>query len=177
MKTPGFIKIKYILPFIAGIVFAILCFISLNAAMGPVSKSEYCGSSCHEMSTAYQSWELSNHGSNSRGITVNCIDCHLPSKDHYFSYMFAKARAGAKDVLVHHFGSEYDLEKIKTRVRDNIPNSRCLKCHDNLLALPVSSASRIPHQSVINQPDLEENRCIKCHENAGHERDSKLFTE
>lgn len=168
---------KYLPCFVAGIVFAIVCFVGLNAAMKPVSTSEYCGSNCHEMSTAYQSWELSSHGSNTRGITVNCVDCHLPSKDNYFTYMFAKARDGAKDVLMHHFGPEYDLEKIRSRVRDEIPNQRCLNCHDNLLARPVKSASRIAHRQVLNNPDRQQSRCVNCHENAGHERHSKIFTE
>jgi hypothetical protein len=32
------------LTFPAGFIFAVLCFVALNAAMEPVSKSEYCGS-------------------------------------------------------------------------------------------------------------------------------------
>ena len=40
--------------FIAGLVFALLCFIGINAAMEPVSKSTYCGTACHEMNISYQ---------------------------------------------------------------------------------------------------------------------------
>jgi len=40
---------KRILTFLAGVIFAMLCFVALNAAMVPVSTSEYCGSKCHEM--------------------------------------------------------------------------------------------------------------------------------
>ena len=79
--------------FLAGFVFALLCFVALNAAMVPVSKSEYCGSKCHEMNTAYLTWELSPHGSNSKGIRVECIDCHLPEKEKYFAHITAKAYA------------------------------------------------------------------------------------
>ena len=177
MKKPLIIYVKYILLFFSGIVFALLCFISLNAAMKPVSKNEYCGTNCHEMKTAYQSWELSVHGSNSYGITVDCADCHLPSKDNYFTYTSAKAYAGAKDTLIHYFGPDYDVEKTRAHVLDSIPNQRCLNCHDNLLGKPAKSASRIAHQQVMNNPDAEESRCVNCHGNAGHERDSKLFTE
>ena len=84
---------KYGQIFIAGFAFAIICFIVLNLAMEPVSTSEYCGSKCHEMNTAYQSWELSTHGSNVKGIRVACIECHLPPKDRYFSHIIAKAYA------------------------------------------------------------------------------------
>ena len=109
-KLFGRVK-KRIPMFTVGFVFAIVCFLVLNAAMEPVSKSEYCGSECHEMRTAYQSWELSVHGGNELGYRVECIDCHLTSKDHYFSHVVAKGYAGAKDVYVHHFGDEYDVEK------------------------------------------------------------------
>ena len=83
--------------FLAGLAFAILCFVGLNAAMAPVSTSEYCGSTCHEMNTAYLSWELSPHGANAHGVRVECVDCHLPPKEKYFAHIVAKAYAGAKD--------------------------------------------------------------------------------
>ena len=73
------------LTFLAGLIFALLCFVGLNLAMKPVSSSEYCGSKCHEMTTAYQSWELTIHGANNKGIRVECIDCHLPPKEKYFT--------------------------------------------------------------------------------------------
>lgn len=42
----GIIRVirKYRLPFLAGIAFAVLCFIGINAAMGPASRPEFCGS-------------------------------------------------------------------------------------------------------------------------------------
>ena len=61
---------KRISTFLAGFVFAFLCFVALNAAMVPVSKSEYCGGKCYEMNKAYLAWELSSHGTNSKGIRV-----------------------------------------------------------------------------------------------------------
>lgn len=158
-----------------GFVFAILCFVALNAAMEPVSKSEYCGGQCHEMNTAYQSWELSVHGSNKYGFRVECIDCHLPAKDSYFSHITAKAYEGGKDLYKHYFGEEYNLEKQRRDVLDHIPNKRCQHCHDDLLGKASGSSARTAHQAVIADPDKPENRCVECHENAGHERQSKIF--
>ena len=84
--------------FFIGIVFAMLCFIVIEAAMKPTSKSQFCGSQCHEMQVAYQSWELSVHGTNKYGIQVGCVDCHLPPKEkEYFAHIFAKAYEGGKD--------------------------------------------------------------------------------
>jgi cytochrome c nitrite reductase small subunit len=168
---------KRILTFLAGLIFAVLCFIVLNAAMAPVSTSEYCGSKCHEMNTAYLSWELSPHGANSHGIRVECIDCHLPPKDKYFTHITAKAYAGIKDIYKHHFGPAYDAERMRKKVLEHISNQICLHCHDNLLGKPGSSAARIAHTSVLAEPDAPENRCVQCHEEIGHQRQSKLFSQ
>lgn len=164
------------LVFFAGIVFAVLCFLGINLGMKPVSTSEYCGSKCHEMNVAYQSWELTEHGANHYGIRVECIDCHLPSKDKYFRHLAAKAYEGAKDVYMHHFGGEYDVEAHRKKVAKTIPSQRCLNCHDDLLGKPGSGGARSAHTAVLNEPDLSEHRCVKCHENAGHERHVKLFS-
>jgi len=175
MKIFGMVR-KHGLTFLAGIIFAILCFLGLNVAMVPVSKSEYCGGKCHEMNTAYQTWELSVHSANKSGIRVECIDCHLPKKDKFFTHITAKAYAGIKDVYKHHFGGEYDTEKTRTKVLEHISNQRCLNCHNALLARPSNPAARIAHVATLNVPDSAEHRCIKCHENAGHERQNKLFS-
>ena len=167
---------KRALTFFAGFAFALLSFVALNAALVPVSKSEYCGSKCHEMNTAYLTWELSSHGMNANGIRVECIDCHLPPKDEYFSHVAAKAYEGARDIYKHYFGGEYNGEKIRQRVLDNISNQRCLHCHDDLLGKPGSSAARIAHTAISVQPEAPENKCVECHEDVGHQRQNKLFT-
>ena len=178
MKIKGLFRKfrKYGIGFFFGIVFALLCFVGLNTAMKPVSKSEYCGSTGHEMNTAYRTWELSAHGTNEYGFRVECVDCHLPPKEDYFSHMIAKMYEGGKDVYKHHFGGEYNVEKIRSKVLEHISPKRCLRCHDDLLARPSTSGARKAHTASLNAPDKVEYRCIKCHENAGHERQNKLFS-
>ena len=161
--------------FFAGIAFAVVCFIALNAAMVPVSTSQYCGGKCHEMNAAYLSWELSPHGANAHGIRVECTDCHLPPKEEYFAHVAMKAYEGAKDVYVHYLGDPYDLEESRKRVLSRLPNRRCLHCHDRLLDKPGDSAARIAHTAALAQPGAAENRCVGCHEDAGHQRQRKLF--
>ena len=163
--------------FLGGFAFAILCFVSLNAAMVPVSRSEYCGGKCHEMNTAYRTWELSPHGANAAGIRTECVDCHLPPKEEYFTHTAAKAYAGAKDIYKHYFGGEYDLEKSRKKVLDHMSNETCLHCHDSLLAKPGTSAARIAHVASLAEPDAPENRCLQCHEDAGHQRQNRLFSQ
>jgi cytochrome c nitrite reductase small subunit len=163
--------------FIAGFIVAVLCFVGLNAVMAPLSKPEYCGGKCHEMNPAYRTWELSTHGSNKHGFVAKCVDCHLPSKDEYFTHIFAKGYAGIKDTLVHHFGDEYDLQQKRQEVLEGLGNERCLGCHVKLLRTPSSSAAYIAHSAVLANPEAEENRCVKCHEQAGHQREKKLFSK
>ncbi len=167
---------KKILIFIAGLVFAVICFITINAITKPFSASEFCGSQCHIMNTAYQTWELSSHGSNEYGITVKCVDCHLPPKDKYFTHLFTKAFVGAKDFYKFHIAKiDYDVEKSRQKVIKGFKNHTCQHCHDNLLAKPASSATLKAHKSVLLKPDAPESNCIKCHESTGHQRISKLF--
>ena len=168
---------KRMFTFLAGIVFAVFCFIALNAAMASVSTSEYCGSKCHEMNTAYLSWELSPHGANAHGVRVECIDCHLPPKDKYFTHITAKAYTGAKDIYKHYFGPEYDIKQIRKKVLEHISSRICLHCHDNLLGKPGSPESRIAHTAVLAEPGAAENRCVECHEDTGHQRKKKLFSQ
>jgi len=156
--------------FFAGFFFALLCFIAINAAMKPVSKSEYCGTRCHEMDTAYQSWKLTVHGANKKGLRTECIDCHIVSKDRYFTHIATKAYLGARDLYKHHFGGEYDVEKVREKVLAHFPNERCVRCHIDLLAKPGSNTVRKMHTESLSSPDESENRCVDCHKEIGHRR-------
>jgi len=160
--------------FIIGFIFALLCFITINTAMEPISKSKYCGTKCHEMDTAYQTWKLSVHGGNKYGIQGECIDCHLPAKDKYFSHIASKAYAGGKDLFkhyyYHYFGGEYDVEKNREEVLNTIKNDKCTCCHVNLLAEPSSEIAKEAHTEALTLPENQDNRCVQCHEDVGHVR-------
>ena len=158
---------KRALTFSVGFIFAVLCFVAINAAMKPVSTSQYCGTNCHEMDTAYQSWKLSTHGVNENGLRAECIACHIVSKDKYFTHLAAKAYVGGKDLYKHYFGGEYDTEKIREKVLEHISNEQCLNCHVDLLARPGSDEAKEAHMESLSLPDDPENRCVECHEEAG----------
>ena len=170
------LKKKVIIPFAIGIVFAVICFIAINFVMEPFSTSEYCGSKCHEMNESYQTWELSVHGNNRYGIKVECIDCHLPPKEDFFTHITAKAYAGAKDLYMHKFGKEYDRQHQIEHVLEVFKSETCMHCHDDLLGKPASSAAWKAHLTSLIDPEKEENRCVTCHENVGHERQNKLHS-
>jgi cytochrome c-type protein NapC/trimethylamine-N-oxide reductase cytochrome c-type subunit TorC len=156
---------------------AMLCFVGLNVGMKPVSNSEYCGGKCHEMNTAYQTWELSSHGANKYGFRVECVDCHLPPKEKYFRHLVAKGYEGGKDVYKHYLGGKYDAVEARKRALKKVPNDRCLHCHDDLLAKPDSPAARTAHAEVLNPPKDARPKCLDCHEDAGHERENTLFSQ
>jgi cytochrome c-type protein NapC/trimethylamine-N-oxide reductase cytochrome c-type subunit TorC len=126
------------------------------------------------MNAAYRSWELSGHGANISGVVAQCIDCHLPPRDKFFTHFAAKVCVGVKDVYKHHFGGEYDSGKMRNKVLEEMANERCLKCHSNLLAKPRSSAARLAHQPVLSPKDDHKPRCVECHEQL-HERERKVF--
>jgi nitrate/TMAO reductase-like tetraheme cytochrome c subunit len=156
---------------VGGFVFAVACFLLINIAMEPLSTSEYCGTACHEMQTAYDSWKLSGHAANEKGLETGCIDCHLISEDHYFRRLAAKGIAGAKDTYMHYFGPDYEVEKIRTKVLEEFGNERCIRCHKDLLAKPDSEMAKDAHKESLNPSDPEEAfRCVDCHEEAGHIR-------
>ncbi|MHC4594874.1 MAG: cytochrome c3 family protein [Planctomycetota bacterium] len=164
------------LTFLAGLIFAILCFVGINTAMEPASKSEFCGSTCHEMKAAYRTWELSTHGANEYGFRVECVDCHLPPHHEYFRHVATKAYEGVKDICKHIFIGEYNFEESLKRARAKMPNKRCMHCHDNLLTKPGSSAAIKAHKASLANPDEPENKCVECHQGTGHERQNKLFS-
>jgi len=166
---------KKTLIFLGGFVFAVICFVAINATMKPFSTSEYCGSNCHFMTTAYQTWELSSHGSNNTGYTVECVDCHLPPKEKYFTHLIVKSYKGAKDIYKQHTLKEYDPDAMSLQVAKHFKNSTCLYCHDSLLAKPANSAVMAAHNIVLTNPDAPEANCLKCHENTAHQRDFKIF--
>ena len=166
----AFVK-KHGLPFLIGLVFAVVCYVALNAVMEPFSESNFCGSTCHEIETAYESWKLSSHGANKYGYRVECVDCHLPPKDKFFTHMANKSYHGTKELCTHFFGEDYDREKVRQRVLENMPNKRCQRCHDDLLAKPGSIAAKMAHKAILAKSDTpEEIKCVVCHEDAGHHR-------
>ena len=99
-----------------------------------------------------------------------CIDCHAPSKDDYFTHLVFKAYLGGKDMYKHHFGGEYDGEEVREKILDHISNERCVNCHVNLLAKPSSEEVKEAHTESLSSPDISENRCVECHEEVGHQR-------
>jgi len=161
-RIAAFIK-NHSLTFSAGLLFAVLCFIALNYAMDEFSRSEYCGTACHEMKDAYQSWKNSKHYANTMGIRTECVDCHVPSKDHYFANVSEKIRAGTDHLIKHYRGIEYNEERSRAKVIATLPDEWCTSCHNDLLSKPASVASKIAHDAWADPNAAVKTRCMDCH--------------
>jgi cytochrome c nitrite reductase small subunit len=169
---------KRALTFFMGFIFALLCFVAINAAMKPVSKSKFCGNNCHEMHSALNTWQLSVHGGNQKGLSTECVDCHLPEKDDYFTHLITKAYMGAKHLSRHYapslFSSEEASQKPGVKVldrTDRMKNEICVRCHAGLLSKPSNETIREAHMMALNSSDnSEQTKCVECHEDVGHKQ-------
>ena len=165
--------VKYVL---AGFLLAVACFLALNAAMDPLSTSEFCGTACHEMKYIHRNWKESYHGSNELGIQVECIECHLPPREKYFTHLTAKSIYGIRDLYKHILG-EYDADQARRKVVEGFSNKNCLHCHNDLLSSPSCPAAKYSHIGSLNYPADPYGNCLKCHPDAGHKNKNSLNPE
>lgn len=162
---------KCLVIFVPGLVAAIVIFLIIEAMLIPTSSEKFCGTLCHEMDVAYESWQKSSHFGNSAGIKVKCISCHLPPKDKYFTHLAAKAYTGTKDCFYHMIGKEFNVEEMSQKVLAHMKNETCMNCHSNLLGNTADELVTEIHNDVINPPEgTEKQKCIECHEDAGHDK-------
>ena len=93
---------RLLLIFFAGIILGVVVVLYGNRVMYHTGTNDYCAS-CHVHPHAIDSWKRSTHVNNASGVTVNCIDCHLPPKDGTPAHFIAKARLGLKDLWSYWF--------------------------------------------------------------------------
>ena len=157
----------FALIFITGFLFSIPVFLFSNFMMLSTSTPEFCAS-CHEHKVTVQTWKTSTHYKNENGVVATCKDCHLPPFEDSVSFYMAKAYHGAKDVTLHFIGPEYDREALKKHVTDHMDDSRCLRCHNNLMNLQDRGA-RLAHSALFHpKPHTTQPKCLDCHTNLVH---------
>ncbi len=149
--------------FLAGILLMILG----NRAIKMTSSDEFCAS-CHVHPHSTQSWKLSTHYDNERGIVIHCIECHLPPEG--IPHLAEKAKTGIRDV----YGAIFkDVSKINWEEKSQLEYAKkhtykeaCLHCHQNLFPIGLSREGDEAHLYYSQHPD--ELRCINCHLYTGH---------
>lgn len=151
---------------------ALLCLaiiLTINTVSSYTSTDKYC-MSCHVHPWAETTWKLSAHHNNRTGVTIHCVECHLPPKGE--GYFFAKAKHGAIDV----YGKLFkDSAKINWETKKLLENAKgftyeasCVKCHQNLFPATLSVNGSNAHLAFINTKEDPRPNCINCHLNVGH---------
>jgi nitrate/TMAO reductase-like tetraheme cytochrome c subunit len=94
------IKRKYYLFFIAGGISAILILVLTNKTIEYTSTNEFCNA-CHVHPHADASWKLSVHNNTRTGISVRCVECHLPPEEQTARFLTRKVYHGFHDFYVY----------------------------------------------------------------------------
>ncbi len=153
--------------FLLGIVFTSVIIFLGNKAIVKTSEDEYCAS-CHIHPQATQSWKLSTHYDNKRGIRVHCVDCHLPP--HGEGYLPEKARTGIRDIWGKWFRDPESFNwEAKSQIdyaKEHTFETSCIHCHQNNYPLGLTKEGREAH--LYYERQASELHCINCHITVGH---------
>ncbi|MDR1742474.1 MAG: SUMF1/EgtB/PvdO family nonheme iron enzyme [Dysgonamonadaceae bacterium] len=154
-----------------GIVIGIVFICSFYQASVYFSTNESC-MICHVHPHVEDSWKLSTHVNNGSGVTVNCVDCHLPPKDHTWTHYKAKAKLGIKDLWGYLTKDSADFKwdqksELEYAVK-YIPNESCVKCHQNLFPQGITDDGVTAHLYYEENEKKLNLQCISCHLDAGH---------
>ena len=152
---------------LAGILAGSLLIISGNATVRYTSADKFCAA-CHVHPQADQTWKRSTHVSNQRGITVHCVDCHLPPEGQ--GYLWEKIKTGTRDVYGKFFKNtsaiNWDTRSGLEYAVHYTYKTSCVRCHQNLFASGLSREGEDAHLYYNEKPD--ELHCINCHLSVGH---------
>lgn len=167
-KKPRKLFNLYIASFVLGMFFLIL----INYGLESTSTNEFC-ESCHVHPHATQLWKQGPHVYNESGVTVNCVDCHLPPSG--IERFTAKVSTGLRDFYGYVFidSSDFNWEQKSQRESaiHHVYKSACLNCHKNLFPPELSKKGEDAHIYYDQKPD--ELRCINCHLETGHYHEKK----
>ncbi len=153
--------------FLIGVIVSALILFWGNKAVVATSTDDFCAS-CHIHPHSTQSWKLSTHYDNQRGIHVHCVDCHLPP--HGEGYLVQKTRTGLRDVWGKLFK---DPESLNWEAKSQIDyavghtyETSCIHCHQNNFPIGLTEKGREAH--LYYEQKADELHCINCHITVGH---------
>ena len=166
-KLINYLRNRILLILFISFAIGILVTVFGNKAVEYTSTDEFCAS-CHVHPHVFTSWKLSTHFDNKSGITVHCVECHLPPKGE--GYLVEKARLGIKDIwgFMTKDSAEFNWEAKRTV--EAAPHftfkTSCIKCHANLFPLSLKKEGQDAHLYYSQNEDKLE--CTNCHLNVGH---------
>ncbi len=127
---------------------------------------------CHVHPHAEESWKLSVHVNNESGVTVHCVDCHLPPQHNTWDYYTSKLKLGVRDVWGYLTKDSADFDwEAKSQLEHAVkfvPNQSCKECHRNLFPQNISDDGITAHLYYEENEKKLDLQCISCHLDAGH---------
>ena len=172
-NKPGFSATGKYFPVLAGVLAGAILMVAGIYGLHYTSSDSFCVS-CHIHPVSDSTWTISTHVRNKSGVTVHCVECHLPPEGIY--HLGEKARMGFRDafsMLVK------DTDKIDWVERSALYNahsytydSACTACHAELYSLDLSQKGIDAHRHYENSE--EKIYCINCHIAVGHYRDTEI---
>ncbi|MDR0394881.1 MAG: SUMF1/EgtB/PvdO family nonheme iron enzyme [Tannerella sp.] len=157
--------------FLAGIITGFIIFISVYQVSVYYSSDESC-MICHVHPHVEDSWKQSVHVNNGSGVTVHCVDCHLPPKDQTWNHYSTKIKLGMKDVWGYFVKDSadfnWDLKSELEHAVKYIPNESCKECHRNLFPSGITDDGITAHLHYDENEKKLDLQCISCHLDAGH---------
>ena len=127
---------------------------------------------CHVHPHAEETWRLSTHVNNKSGVTVNCVDCHLPPQKDTWSHYTAKLKLGSRDVWGYLTKDSADFNwEMKSELENAIkyiPNESCKECHQNLFPQGITDDGITAHLHYDENETKLNLQCISCHLDVGH---------
>ena len=164
----SFFKKRAVIFILTGFFVALLLVFSGKKAVQITSTDEFCAS-CHNVHPhVINTWKMSTHYDNKRGIIVHCVDCHLPPEGH--GRLAEKAKTGIRDV----YGAIFkDVENINWEQKSSLQyavhhsfKESCIDCHENNFPLGLTKKGEEAHLYYSRNED--ELHCINCHLSVGH---------
>lgn len=165
------IKRKYYLLFVAGGVTAIILLALSNKTIEYTSTNEFCAA-CHVHPHAESTWKLSAHHNTRTGVSIKCVDCHLPPEDQQVRFLTRKAYHGFHDfyafVTKDHDKIDWEAKRTVEAAKRFTYEDGCKKCHTNLFPSTLNKLGSEAHLKYLRQP--ETTSCLNCHLHVGHYR-------
>lgn len=162
--------LRYVVWVMLGAVLGFAAVYASYQCLHATSTDAFCGI-CHVHPHVEYSWKKSTHYKNKSGTMVHCVECHLPPGG--FSYLAEKTRLGVRDVYAYFFTDtrKIDWEEKSTleRAVTYIPESSCLRCHQDLYSLGLTPKGVKAHEYYLKNSGKV--LCINCHLATGHWRE------
>ena len=155
---------------LGGMLLGAIGMIIISRIMVHTATNEYC-MSCHVHPHAEDSWRLSAHVNNRSGVTVNCVDCHLPPKN-TFAYYKEKTRTGLYDLWAYYTKDIASIDWERKSQLDHavkiVFNESCKECHRNLFPPGLNDDGITAHLYYEENEKRLDLQCISCHLHVGH---------